>query len=419
MNQSTTLGRTFQALRHPNYRMFLAGQSFSLAGNWMQLLAESWLIYRVTGSSFALGAISFVALLPAVPISFVGSALIDRMSKRKLVIVTESALALNALLWAFLAWSGQAQIWSLLLLTFLEGAIASIDLPARQAFLPEMVGMDDLPNTIALNQFLTNVGRIVGPGAAGLLIASVGEGFCFVLNGLSFLPVIASLFVMRNLYMLKEQDKTARSGSAIHGLSYLSRSPALIWLLALMAISHLFLLPYFTLLPAIAKDVVKAGPEGLGILGTSLGLGAMLGSLWLANIEAPKQQRLLVLSLYLLPVSIVVLASSSNLIVAAGIALIVGSSTTWMQTIFNTLVQLYVRDDMRGRTMGIYLLLQAGTLRGGAMGAGFLGDLFGGVPLALRGMAALSLIGTTIALRLRPMALREGMTRQIATATSD
>src|SRR5262249_32236086 len=162
------------------------------------------------------------------------SALIDRMSKRKLVIITESALALNALLWAFLAWSGQAQLWSLLLLTFLEGAIASIDLPARQAFLPEMVGMGDLPNTIALNQFLTNVGRIVGPGAAGLLIASFGEGFCFLLNGLSFLPVIASLFVMRNLYVLKQQDKSAKTGSIVHGLSYLSRSPALIWLLALM-----------------------------------------------------------------------------------------------------------------------------------------------------------------------------------------
>jgi predicted MFS family arabinose efflux permease len=282
-----------------------------------------------------------------------------------------------------------------------------------------MVGLADLPNTIAINQFLTNVGRIVGPAAAGLLIAGVGEGFCFLLNGVSFLPVIASLFMMRNLYLMKERDKTARTGSVVHGLAYLSRSPALIWLLALMALSHLFLLPYLTLLPAIVKEVVKAGPEGLGILGTSLGVGAMLGSLWLTNVEALKQQRLLVLSLYLLPAGILVFATSSNLFVAVAIALIVGSSTTWMQTIFNTLVQLLVRDDMRGRTMSIYLLLQAGTLRGGAMGAGFLGDLIGGVPLALQGFAVASLICTTIALRLRPIALMGGMPRQIVTAATD
>jgi MFS family permease len=419
MSQTSTIERTFQALRHRNYRMFLAGQSFSLAGNWMQLLAESWLIYRVTGSSFALGAISFIALLPAVPISFIGSALIDRMSKRNLVIITESALAVNALLWALLAWSGQAQIWSLMLLTFLEGAIASIDLPARQAFLPEMVGLDDLPNTIAINQFLTNVGRIVGPGAAGLLIAGVGEGVCFALNGLSFLPVIASLFFMRNLYLIGHRDKTARTGSVIDGLTYISRTPALIWLLALMALTHLFLLPYLTLLPAITKEVPNAGAQGLGILGTSLGVGAMLGSLLLANVAAPKQQRLLVLSLYLLPVGVIVFATSSNLIVAVAVAFIVGSSTTWMQTIFNTLVQLVVRDDMRGRTMSLYLLLQAGTIRGGAMGVGFFGDLIGGVPLALKGIAALSLLCTTIALRQRPESLTEGLPRPVVSAATD
>jgi MFS family permease len=419
MNQPTTLERTFQALRHRNYRMFLIGQAFNLTGNWMQLVAEGWLIYRVTGSSFTLGAISFVALLPAVPISFVGSALIDRISKRKLIIATQIALALNSVAWAFLAWSGHAQVWSLLVLTFVEGAIASIDLPARQAFLPEMVGLDDLPNTIALNQSLTNIGRIVGPLAAGLLIARFGEGICFLLNGLSPIPLIASLFVMRNLYQIKDRAKSAKTGNVVHALIYLSRSPALIWLLVLMALSHLFLLPYLTLLPAIAKDVLKAGPEGLGLLGTSVGIGATLGSLWLANIDAPKQQRLLVLSLYLLPVSVIVLSTSSNLIVAVAIALIVGSSTTWMQTIFNTLVQLLVRDDMRGRTMSMYLLLQAGTLRGGAMGAGFFGELVGSVPLALQGFAVASLICTSIALRLRPVTLTDGMPRQIATAVTD
>jgi MFS family permease len=418
MNPPSTLARTFQALRHRNYRMYMLGQTFNLTGNWMQLVAEGWLIYRVTGSSFALGAISFVALLPAVPVSFVGSALIDRVSRRKLVIVTQTALGLNSFAWAFLAWSGHAQIRSLLLLTFLEGAIASIDLPARQAFLPEMVGIEDLPNSIALNQSLTNIGRIVGPGVAGLLIASFGEGVCFLLNGLSPILLIASLFTMRNLFQITGREKSGKTGNVVHGLLYLSRSPALIWLIALMSLSHLFLLPYLTLMPAIAKDVLKAGPEVLGILGTSVGIGAMLGSLWLTNVEALKQRRLLVLSLYLLPAGMVVFASSSNLIVAIAVALIVGLSTTWMQTIFNMLVQLRVRDDMRGRTMSIYLLFQAGTLRGGAMGAGFLGDLIGSVPLALQGIAVVSLICTTIALRLRPVALTDEMPRQIVTAAT-
>jgi predicted MFS family arabinose efflux permease len=185
-----------------------------------------------------------------------------------------------------------------------------------------------------------------------------------------------------------------------------------------MAVSHLLLLPYFTLMPAISEEVLKAGPQGLGLLGTSVGIGAMLGSLWLANVDAPKQQRLLVLSLYVLPASVIVLATSSNLVLAMAIALIVGSSTTWMQTIFNTLVQLHVRDDMRGRTMGVYLLLQAGTLRGGAMGAGLLGE-FVGIPMALKAVAAISVICTTVALRLRPESLRDDVAIRIVPATTD
>jgi MFS family permease len=400
MKQSATLDRAFRALRHPNYRSFLQGQAFSLSGNWMQLVAEGWLTYRVTGSSFALGAVSFVALLPVVPISFVGSSLIDRVDKRKLVLATQLGLLLNALAWAGLAASGHAQVWSLVLLSFVEGALASVDLPARQAFLPELVGMEDLPNSIALNQLLYNTTRIVGPAIAGIVIARVGEALCFLLNGLSFLPLLLALALMRERYQVVSAGSSRRDGSVIQGLYYLQRSRGLIWLLLLMAVSHFLLLPYFTLMPAVAGSL-GVGAQGLGVLMTCVGIGALLGSAWLTNLQAHRQASWLIGSLLVLPLAVMGFGAGRSLAVAAAIALVVGCSTALMQTIFNTLVQVHVRDDMRGRVMSIYLMLQAGTIRGGAMAVGLVGEWIG-VPLALALAAVVSLACTGGALRVRP-----------------
>src|SRR5262249_13173095 len=255
----------------------------------MQSTGESWLIYRVTGSPAALGIVGFVALLPVVPISFFGSGLIDRLPRRRLVLITQAALACTALAWAVVAWAGAAQLWPLIALSFVEGAIASIDLPARQAFLPEMVGREALPNCIALNTFLFNLARIVGPFLAGLVIARAGEGTCFFLNSVSFVPLMLGLALMRNLRRDEGSEDQPRSGNVFQGVRYLRRSPTLLWLLALMAVSSLFLLSYILMLPVVAKDVLAAGPQGLGLLMTSVGVGATLGSLWLANLDGTRQ----------------------------------------------------------------------------------------------------------------------------------
>ena len=397
--------KTFCTLQNRNYRLFWSGQVFSLSGNWMQVTAESWLVYRVTGSAAVLGIVGFISLLPVIPISFFGSALIDRFPRRNLVLCTQAALAGTALAWAVLAWRGNVQLWELIALSFVEGAIGSIDLPARQAFLSDMVGRDALPNCIALNTLLFNLGRIVGPLLAGWVIARTGEGTCFVLNGVSFVPLMLGLVLMRNLRRDETTGGKNGSGSVGHGLLYLRRNPTLIWLIALMAVSSLFLLSYLLLLPVVAKDVLAAGPEGLGMLMTSVGVGATLGSLWLANVGEDRQRRWLIVVLYLLPASIFLFSTARSLAVAMAIGVVVGANTTWMQTTFNTLVQLQVRDDMRGRTMSTYLAVQIGMQRVGAMGAGVLAE-FVGVPMALQAGAVASLVCTSIALRLRPSLFR-------------
>jgi hypothetical protein len=213
------------------------------------------------------------------------------------------------------------------------------------------------------------------------------------------------LALMRNLRRDETGGGQPRSGNVFQGVQYLRKSPTLLWLLALMAVSSLFLLSYLLMLPVVAKDVLAAGPQGLGMLMTSVGIGATLGSLWLANLDGARQRRWLVVALYLLPASIFAFTTARSLAVAMAIAVVVGANTTWMQTTFNTLVQLHVRDDMRGRTMSVYLALQAGMQRVGAMGAGALAE-FVGVPTALQVGAGASLLCTTVALRLRPPILQ-------------
>jgi MFS family permease len=414
MNRAPAFAATFQSLRHPNYRLFWGGQIFSLTGNWIQGIAEGYLIYQVTGSAFALGVIGFVSLLPVVPISIAGSALIDRFSKRRLLFLTQAALALNALAWAFVAGRSDVQLWQLVALSFFEGAVASLDLPTRQAFLPELVGHADLPNCIALNTFLYNCARMVGPLLAGALIARFSASVCFAVNAATFLPFMVGLAAMHQLYRpAPESYVPSRPGSprvgVLRGLDYIRRTPVLLWLIVLMSVSHLLLLPYLTLLPVIATKVLFAGPIGLGLLGTSVGVGALLGSLWLANLKPRSLPAWLVRALYTLAIGVGVLVAQHLVVFAVAVAVVIGISTTLMQTIFNTLVQLHVRDDMRGRTMSVHLMLQVGMGRVGALGAGLLTDVVS-IRLALASAAALSLLVTSGALRFRPAELRDDPT---------
>lgn len=404
MSLTSALSSSFQTLRHRNYRLFFLGQVFSLTGNSMELVAETWLVYRLTGSPLALGLVGFIALVPVVPISLFGAALIDRVSKRKLLLATQSALVATYLVLAGLTWSGQVQVWHIVLIQFVAGGLASIDLPARQAFLPEMVAKSDLPNSIALNTLLYNCGRVVGPALAGLIIASVGEAGCFFLNSVSFLPLLLGLTLMRDLRTIEPRGSMSLAGKVVQGFGYMLRNATLVWLLALMSVSTLLLLSYSTMMPVFAKDVLLAGPQGLGLLMTGVGSGAVLGSLWLTRLEAKDQQRWLMVSLYLLPISVIAFLGARGLALAFAIVLVVGAATTWMQTIFNTLVQLHVRDDMRGRTMSMYLSLLAGMQRIGGLQAGLLAE-FVGVPVALAAGAAASILCTTVAFWRKPKGL--------------
>lgn len=381
---------TFRALRHPNFRIFWLGQVFSLTGNWMQVVGQNWLVYRLTGSTLMLGAVGFVALIPVLPISLLGGVIIDRTSKRWLLFLTQSALIMCALALALLTWSGRVQVWHVIVVSFLMGAIGSVDLPARQTFVVDLVGRDDLMNAIALTTSIFNVARVVGPALAGLLVAWQGEASCFFLNALSFMPFIVGLPFMRLPVPAAPTDEPSLTGGLVQGFKYLLGQPVILALMSMMVVSSFTVLPYLTLMPAFAQDVLDVGPQGLGFLMAAVGIGAIAGALFVANLDAGRSRSFLTVGALLLPLSVIAFCLSRRFLLALIVLVIVGTGTTWVQSMLNTLVQLNLQDDMRGRIMSLYLLLYVGMQRAGGLQIGYVAELVG-VSLSLGLSAALCL----------------------------
>ena len=361
---------TFRALRHRNFRLFWFGQIVSLSGTWLQLAARQWLIYRLTGSPLALGYISFLGMLPVIPVALIGGAIIDRVPKRKLIVVTQAGLMLQALLLAALTWSGVIQVWHLVLLELMSGILGAIDLPARQAFVVELVGRDDLMNAVALNSAIFSAARAVGPAIGGLLIAALGEAGCFLINGVSYLPVIGGLLLMRIEDRPAEQGAASLSTNMMKGFRYVLHQRVLVGLISLMAMIGLFGMTEITLLPVFARDVLSGGAALYGFLMAAIGIGAVMGALGMASWKHGHRGRwLLGGSLGL--ASALVLFALSRQVLWSWFALVgAGAAFIAMQALINTLIQVTVEDRFRGRVMSIYSLLFVGSQQIGALAAG-------------------------------------------------
>ena len=286
---------TFAAFRHRNYRFFFGGQLVSLVGTWMQMVAEGWLVYQLSNSSFTLGFIRFLNTIPFTVLTLVGGAVADRMDKRRILLATQTVSMFLAFTLAGLVFSGSVKVWHVAVLAFLLGIANAFDVPARQSFVVDMVGKEDLMNAIALNSSMFNGARVFGPALAGVLIGVFGVAGCFTLNGLSFLAVIAGYLAMR---MPPAQPKTGQQASireaTVEALKFVAGNRVLRTVMSLVAIVSLFGWPYSVLMPVFARDILHVGATGYGYLMAANGIGALLGALTLASLDGQVKRRKLV-----------------------------------------------------------------------------------------------------------------------------
>ena len=397
--------QTFAALRHRNFRLFFAGQLVSLIGSWMQNTAQGWLVYELTHSKALLGIVAAVGSAPLMLFSIWGGSVADRHSKRQIVLWTQTALMVLAFVLAALVWSGRIRIWEILVLSALAGLALAFDLPARQAFMVEMTSREDLMNAISLNSSIVNGARVVGPAVAGLLMAQVGLAWCFFLNGLSFLAVIAGLWLMRLPRFVPPTHATSAWHHAAQGFVYVWEHERLRTILLLFAIVGIFGWSYSVLMPAFAQDVLGVHQAQYGMLLSANGIGALAGALTVATVGSRVSRRLLVLGgLGVFSAMLLTLALVQNYYVAL-VCLAVGG---WGMLLFfatiNTLLQTSASDEMRGRVMGIWALVFGAMTPIGGLEAGALSNYLGVRWAVASGavVCALAALVTWLKLRQRP-----------------
>jgi MFS family permease len=401
---------TFAALKHRNFRLFFAGQLVSLTGTWMQSTAQGWLVYQLTGSKVMLGTVTAVGTLPMLLLSLWGGSVADRHSKRAVVFYTQTGMMLTAFVFAALVGSGHIQTWHILVLAALGGVAMAFDMPARQAFMVEMTSHEDLMNAISLNSSIVNGARVVGPAVAGLLMAHVGMTWCFLLNGLSFIAVIAGLLMMRLPKFMPPKKPHSTGRHMLEGFRYVAGHRRVRILMLLFGVVGVFGWSYSVLLPAYATDILHVGESGYGALLSANGFGALLGALTVAAWGSRVRPRLMILGgLWLFSAMLVLLAVVRwyplvlTCLAVGGWAMLLYFSTT------NTLIQSNVSNAMRGRVMGIWALVFGGMMPLGGLESGFLSHAVG-VPWTIT-VGALICAGagllTWCAVRRNPMAPRE------------
>lgn len=387
----------FRALRIRNYRLFWISQLISLTGTWMQSTAQAWLVLVLTNSPLALGLVTTMQFLPSMLFSLFGGAIADRLPKYRLILGTQVAALLQALVFGILAWSGVIQLWQVYLLALVLGMINAIDQPARQSFVVELVGRESVANAVALNSLLFNSARIVGPAMAGILIAQIGVAPIFILNALSFVAVLIGLLRMDRRSF--RQTPLATNGSVLagiaEGLRYTWHTPTVLLVMIVMAFVGTFGYNFNVVLPLIARFVLNTDSVGFGALTSAVGVGSLAGALTIAYLGEVKTSRVLigaaVFSLLLGASALVPVFALSLVLLAA-----LGFAGIMFTTSANTMLQLTVPDVLRGRVMSLYWLLFAGSTPIGATLIGALARTIG-VPQTLLICAALCLLGVAIA----------------------
>lgn len=360
MTVAAASARTFRSLRrHHNYRLYFAGQAVSLAGTWVQTVAQAWLVVELThataASALALGALALFQFLPYTVAGLLGGPLVDRFDKRITIIGTQTTLMLSAVGLAALAFAHAATLWEVYALAAAGGAVQVIDMPARQAFVYEMVGRSELPNAVALNSSLFNLARAAGPAVGGVLIATLGVAVCFTFNAVSFLAVIASLLLMRadQLHSSGRDPELRLLRSLGEGLAWTLRTPTAWLVFALLLVVSTFGINFNVLLPILASLTLHAGPVGFGILTACFGAGALAGALFTATVGRPSWG--LLLGGGAVFAALLVLLAPLASVLACGVTLMLtGAAFTTYTSMSNATIQMAAPDRLRGRAMALY-----------------------------------------------------------------
>jgi len=394
--------RTFRSLRrHRNYRIFFTGQLVSLAGTWMQNVALAWLVIELSGSPLAIGALAFWRFVPFTIFGLVAGVVADRIESRKLVMATQAAAMAISIALAVVTLTDTATLPLVYVLAALGGIALAFDAPGRQSLTFQMVGRRELPNAVALNSGLFNGSRVIGPAIAGLVIAAVGTGICFVLNAVSFLAVLSALAIVRaeELYPVAKDRSATIVGGLRRAASFAWNDPQLRLILSVVTVVSTVGFNFHVLVPLLAADTLHVGPEGFGLLSATFGLGALVGALATASLRQASW-RMFSIGTASFGVLVLLLAPVQNAYLAGFVLFGIGISFTLFTANANSLVQLTAPDHLRGRLIGLYLFAFLGLAPIGGLFAGWLADVGGtSLAFAVAGLTALATIGIANARR--------------------
>jgi MFS family permease len=403
-NKPGGLSIIFRSFRYRNYRLFFTGQSISLIGTWIQRLATPWLVYQMSGSAFLLGVVGFAGQIPTFIIAPFAGVLIDRWNRYHILIVTQVAAMIQALILALLYFTGTIEVWNIILLSMFLGVVNAFDIPSRQSFVIEMVEKrEDLGNAIALNSSMVNGARLLGPSIAGMLIAFTGEGICFLLNGLSYIFVIISLLMMKVIPRKtgNKKDKGVVK-EMLEGFSYASGFAPIKYIILLFALVSLMGMPYMILMPVFAKEILHGGSHTFGFLMGAAGLGALLGALYLASRKnALGLGRVIPMASGIFGLGLIAFSLSRIFLLSLVFMIITGLGMMLEMASSNTVLQTIVDDDKRGRVMSFYAMAFMGTAPFGSILAGGLANVIG-TPNTILAGGIICIIGALIFARKLP-----------------
>ena len=412
-----------RALGSRNYRLYFAGQGISLIGTWMQRIAQSWLVYRLTDSVFLLGIVGFSTQIPTFLVAPFAGVLVDNKNRYRILLASQIFAAIQAFILAILVLTNTVKVWHIIVLGVVLGIINAFDMPSRQSLIVEMIeNRDDLSNAIALNSTMVNGARLVGPTIAGLLIAAVGEGICFLLNALSFLAVIAALLAMKLNLPPVQKKGIAMLSNLKEGFKYAFGFPPIRAILLLLALVSIMGMPYTVLMPIFARDILRGGPHTMGFLMGSVGVGALIGAIYRASRKSViGLTKVLVFAASLFGAGLVLFSLSRNLFLSIVLLLFVGMGMMLQMATSNTLLQTLVDDDKRGRVLSFYNMSFFGMAPLGSFLAGSLASKIG-TPATVAFGGITCIIGAIIFLKslpqlrksMRPIYVRKGIIPEVA-----
>lgn len=398
----------FRAFRHRNYRLYFLGQSLSLVGVWMQQIAVGWLVYRLTGSAMQLGVVAFASQIPVLLLTPFAGLLADRMNRRRLLIWTQSLALLQALLLTLLVFSSHAQVWQIALLSLANGVINSFDMPARHSFVADLVEREDLANAIPLNSVMFNSARLIGPSLAGIIIARYGEGVCFLLNAASYLAVLAALCAMR----MGSAPPAPANGrrvfeEIVDGFRCAWNCFPIRAILLFLCLLSIAVMPYTTLLPAFARDVLNAGSTDYGFMVTASGVGCLICNFFFASRrDAAGLVRFIPATGAATAAGIFALSMCPSLPLSFPLLFLLGGVTMAQLTASNVMLQTVVDGEKRGRIMSLYIMAFIGMVPVGSLLAGAIAERLG-IALTMRGGSYVFLAGSLLFLAGLPRLRRE------------